>query len=163
MHHQDQSMEFTRNERGGVHLHTLVDRERKRSKNGDDVVVRLHDPTDHSTERTAPPRSAHVQLDDVPRTPIQPSVEGEFRQHDSVVTMMMFYRRRASPKLYNDRTEVEYLEGAPDTAKQSTCVSMGCPPPPYIKEWRRVGLALSMARPRGSPTPSGSRIPPSLG
>ena len=30
-HHQDQSMEFTSNEREGVHLHTLVDRERKLS------------------------------------------------------------------------------------------------------------------------------------
>ena len=33
-----------------------------------DVVERLHDPTYPSTERTAPPCSAHVQLDDVPRT-----------------------------------------------------------------------------------------------
>src|SRR6187399_1383011 len=33
-----------------------------------DVVERLRDPTDPSTERTAPPRSVHVQLDDVPRT-----------------------------------------------------------------------------------------------
>ena len=33
-----------------------------------DVVVRLHDPTDLSTERTTPPSSKHVQLDDVPRT-----------------------------------------------------------------------------------------------
>ena len=32
-----------------------------------DVVERLHDPTDPSTEHTAPPCSAHVQLDDVPR------------------------------------------------------------------------------------------------
>ena len=32
-----------------------------------DVVELLCDPTDPSTERTAPPRSAHVQLDDVPR------------------------------------------------------------------------------------------------
>ena len=32
-----------------------------------DVVERLRDPTDPSTEHTAPPRSAHVQLDDVPR------------------------------------------------------------------------------------------------
>ena len=32
-----------------------------------DVVEHLRDPTDPSTERTAPPRSAHVQLDDVPR------------------------------------------------------------------------------------------------
>ena len=33
-----------------------------------DVVVHLHDPSRSSTERTAPPRSAHVQLSDVPRT-----------------------------------------------------------------------------------------------
>ena len=32
-----------------------------------DVVVRLHDQPILSTERTAPPRSAHVQLGDVPR------------------------------------------------------------------------------------------------
>ena len=32
-----------------------------------DVVELLRDPTDPSTERTAPPRSAHVQLDDVSR------------------------------------------------------------------------------------------------
>ena len=54
-----------------------------------DVVERLRDPTDPSTERMAPPRSAHVQLNDVPRTPIQQSFTGEFRQHDSVMTVMM--------------------------------------------------------------------------
>ena len=32
-----------------------------------DVVECLHDPTNPSAERTAPPCSAHVQLDDVPR------------------------------------------------------------------------------------------------
>ena len=47
--------------------------------NAVDVVKRLCDPTDPSIERMVPPCSAHVQLDDVPRTPIQPSVEGEFR------------------------------------------------------------------------------------
>ena len=71
-----------------------------------DVVERLRDPTDPSTEHMAPPRSAHVQLDDVPRTPIQPSFEGEFHQHDGVVTMMMFHRRRASPKLRDGIIEV---------------------------------------------------------
>ena len=35
--------------------------------NAVDVVERLHDPTDPSTERTAPPCSAHVQDDDVRR------------------------------------------------------------------------------------------------
>ena len=88
---------------------TLVDRKRKRYDNAVDVVVRLHDPTDPSTERTAPPSSAHVQLGDVPRTPIQQSFEGEFCLHGGVMTvMMMFYRRRASPKLRDDMTEVEY-------------------------------------------------------
>ena len=47
---------------------TLVDRKRKSYDNAVDVDVRLHDPTDPSTERTTPPRSAHVQLGDVPRT-----------------------------------------------------------------------------------------------
>ena len=56
--------------------------------NAVDVVVRLHDPTDLSTERTAP-RSAHVQLDDVPHTLDPAEDEGEFLQHDSVATMMM--------------------------------------------------------------------------
>ena len=41
-----------------------------------DVVERLHDPTDPSTERMAPPRLAHIQLDDVPRTPIQQRFHG---------------------------------------------------------------------------------------
>ena len=53
------------------------------------VVKHLRDPTDPSTERTAPPRSAHVQLDDVPRTLDPVEAEGEFRQHDCVVTVMM--------------------------------------------------------------------------
>ena len=58
---------------------TLVDRKRKRYDNAVDVVVRLHDPTDRSTERMAPPCSAHVKLDDDPRTPIQQGVRDEFR------------------------------------------------------------------------------------
>ena len=54
-----------------------------------DVVERLRDPTDPSTERTAPLRSTHVQLDDVPCTLDLVEAEGEFRQHDSMVTVMM--------------------------------------------------------------------------
>ena len=57
--------------------------------NAVDVVERLHDPTDPSTERTAPPCSAHVQLDDVPRTLDPVEAEAEFRQHDGVATVMM--------------------------------------------------------------------------
>ena len=99
------------NERGECCPRTLVDCKRKRYDNTVDVVVHLHDPTDPSTERTVPPSSAHVQLDDDPRAPIQQSFGDEFRQHDGVVTMMMFYRRRASPKHCNDMTEVEYGGG----------------------------------------------------
>ena len=75
--------------------------------NAVDVVEHLHDPTSPNTERMAPSCSAHVQLDDDPRTTIQQGVGDEFRQHDSMVTMMMFYRRRASPKQYDNMTEVE--------------------------------------------------------
>ena len=77
------------NEREEYRPCTLIDRKRKCYENAVDVVERLHDPTDPSTERTAPPCSAHVQLDDVPRALDPVEVEGEFRQHDGVVTVMM--------------------------------------------------------------------------
>ena len=96
------------NERGECCLCTHVDFKRNRYDNVVDVVVRLHDPTDPRTKGTTPPSSAHVQLSDVPRVPIQQNVEGEFLQHDNVMTVMMFYRRRASPKHRYDVTEVEY-------------------------------------------------------
>ena len=86
------------NERGECCLRTLVDRQWKRYDNTIDVVVRLHGPTDQAPKLRHLRVFAHVQLDDDPRTPIQQSVGDEFRQHDGVVTMMMLYRRRASPK-----------------------------------------------------------------
>ena len=52
--------------------------------NAVDVVECLRDPTDPSTERTAPPRSAHVQLDDVPWALDLVEAEGEFCQHDGM-------------------------------------------------------------------------------
>ena len=78
-----------RNEKVRVCPRTLVDRKRKHYVNAVDVVERLHDPTDLSTERTTPPCSAHVQLDDVPRTLDPVEAEVEFRQHNGVVTVMM--------------------------------------------------------------------------
>ena len=77
------------NERGECRLHTLVDRKRKRYNNAVDVVVRLHDRPILSTKRTAPPCSAHVQLDDVPRNLDPVEAEGEFHQHDGMSTLMM--------------------------------------------------------------------------
>ena len=83
------------NERGECDLRSLVDRQWKRLV---DVVVRLHGPTDQALKLRHLRVLAHVQLDDDPRTPIQQSVGEEFRQHDGVVTILMYYRRRASPK-----------------------------------------------------------------
>ena len=57
--------------------------------NAVDVVERLRDSTDPSTECTAPPRFAHVQLGDVHRTLDPAEAEGEFCEHDGVVTVMM--------------------------------------------------------------------------
>ena len=57
--------------------------------NAVDVVEHLRDPTGPSTERMTPPRSAHVQLDDVPRTLDPVEAEGEFHQHDGVATVML--------------------------------------------------------------------------
>ena len=103
----------------------------------------------------APPSSAHVQLDDDPRTPIQQGVGDEFRQHDGVVTMMMFYRRRASPKHRNDMTEVEYGGGGHRTRlrndHEDQLVSWGAPLPPHIKGARRRMSAKGVAHPRGRP------------
>ena len=64
MHIQDLSMEMHSYERG-EQLHTLEDRKVEAFINAVDVVVHLHDPSQSSTEHMAPPRSAHVQLDDV--------------------------------------------------------------------------------------------------
>ena len=122
-----------------------------------------HIPNYQSTERTAPPSSAHVQLDDVPRTPIQPSVEGKFHQHDGVVTMMMFYRCRTSPKHRNDMTEVEYGGGGHRTwlrnDHEDQLVCSRVPPAPVYKGAKGRGRPAKEGAPRGSPTPTGSRTP----
>ena len=93
---------------------------------------------------------AHVQLDDAPRAPIQQSFGDEFRQHDGVVTMMMFYRRRASPKHRYSIIEVDYGGGGhrtrlKDQTDQLLCL-WGAPLSPYIKEQRGRGAASLGAR-----------------
>ena len=50
----------------------------KEFSNAVDVVEHLHDPTDPSTERTTPPCSAHIQIDDVPRALDPVEDKGEF-------------------------------------------------------------------------------------
>ena len=98
-----------------------------------DVVVRLHGPTDQAPKLRHLRVLAHVQLDDDPQTLIQQNVREEFRQQDGMVTILMFYRRRASPKhRYNiiedyggrgNRTRLR------KRSRGSTCVSRGAPCP----------------------------------
>src|SRR3954466_9941368 len=86
---------------------------------------------------------AHVQLDDAPLAPIQQSFGEEFRQHDGVVTILMFYRRRASPKHCNDIFEVEYGGGGHRTRPRNDHEDqLVCP-------W-------------GAPCPRNSPVPPKI-
>ena len=64
---------------------------------------------------------------------------------------MMTYRRRASPKHYDDMTEVCIVEGAPHTAKRRLGVPLWCPPPTYIKGGGEVADPRGGAM-GGSPT-----------
>ena len=78
---------------------------------------------------------AHVQLGDAPQAPIQQSFGEEFCQHDGVVTILMFYRRRASPKNRYNIIEEEYGEGGHrtrliDLKDQLLCLEV--PPCPRI-------------------------------
>ena len=54
-----------------------------------DVVERLHDLTDPSTEHTAHTSSSHVQLNDVPRTLDLVEAEGKFHQDDGAAMVMI--------------------------------------------------------------------------
>ena len=77
------------NERGECCLCTLVDRKRKHYDNAVDVVVRLHD------RPILVPKIRHLRdlhtFGSVTshELTIQQSVEGELRQHDGVMTVMM--------------------------------------------------------------------------
>ena len=107
-----------------------------------------------------PPSLAHIQPDDIPRTPIQPSVEGEFRQHDGMVTMMMFYRCRASPKHRYDMIEVDYGGGGHRTRlrdQEINCCVYGVPPAPIYKGARGEAAGLGGGRAKG-----GVLLPPGV-
>ena len=107
---------------------------------------------------------AHVQLDDDPRAPIQQSVEEEFRQHDGVVTILMYYRRRASPKLYNDMTEVEFGGRGHRTRLRNDLkdqlVCLGVSPASVYKGAKGRGLAGQGGRARRVLLPLGVGFPP---
>ena len=97
---------------------------------------------------------AHVQLDDDPRAPIQQRFGEEFCQHDGVVTILMFYRRRSSPKHRYNMTEVEYGGGGHRTRlrndHEDQFVSPGVPPTPVYKGARgRPAGPMGRAKGRG--------------
>src|SRR4051812_46467160 len=88
----------------------------------------------------------------------------EFRQHDGVVTILMCYRRRASPKHCDNMTEVEYGGGGHrtrlrnDLKDQLVCSRVA--PCPRIYRSKGGGRPALVARARRrNPPPSRSRIP----
>src|SRR3954463_9472347 len=87
----------------------------------------------------------------------------ELRQHDGVVTILMCYRRRASPKHCDNMTEVEYGGGGHrtrlrnDLKDQIVCLEV--PPTPVYNGARGEVRPASRRRARRSPTPTGSRTP----
>src|SRR3954465_14340725 len=150
------------NERGECCLHTLVDR-RGSDHNVEEVVVRSpRDPTDPGAVTPAPPSSWHTYNSMTLLGLRSSKAPGrEFRQHDGVVTILMFYYRRASPKRCNNMTEVEYGGGGHRTRLRNDLkdqlVSRGAPLPPYIKEQGGGG-----GRPRRG-APRGVLLPPGVG
>ena len=78
--------------------------------NAVDVLERLRDPTDPSTEHTAPSCLAHVQHDDVPRALHPVEEEGEFCQHDDDMTEVCNCGRGHRTRL---REDLVCLWGAP--------------------------------------------------
>src|SRR3954452_10883234 len=123
------------NERGECCLRTLVDRSGS-DNNIEEVVVRSpRDQTDPGAVTPAPPSSWHT-YSSMTLLGLRSSKapEREFRQHDGMVTILMFYYRRASPKHCKVTIEVEYGGGGHrtrlrnDLKDQIVCV--GVPPCP---------------------------------
>ena len=87
--HTRKIMVMHSNERGECSPRTLVDRKRKRYDNAVDVVLRLHD------RPILAPKVRHLRdlhtFGSVTshELTIQQSVEGELRQYDGVMTVMM--------------------------------------------------------------------------
>ena len=97
-----------------------------RSNNAVDVVIRLHGLTDQAPKLRHLRVLADVLLDDVPCTLIQQNVGEEFRQHDGMVTVLMFYRRRASPKHCYNIIEENYGGGGHRTRLRDQQINCCC-------------------------------------
>ena len=129
-------------ERGECRPRTLVDRKWRRYDNAVDVVICLHD------RHILVSKVWHLR--DLHTFGSVTSMNSRSSRvlRESFVSMTAWwrwwwsYRRKASPKHYDDMTKVDCGGGGHRTAKRSMinlCV-YGVPPPPYIKKWRR-GMA----------------------
>ena len=152
------------NERGECCLRTLVDPKRKRSqRRGSSRTFSSRSNRSQRRYSGASEFLTHVQLDDVPGSRSSKTSGDEFRQHDSVVTILMNCRRRASPKRCDNMTEVEYGGGGHRTRLRNNLkdqlVCMGCRLPPYIKEQGREEAGPMFGAPRGILLPPGIGFP----
>src|SRR3954469_24148715 len=79
----------------------------------------------------------HVHLDDVTGSRSSKTTGDEVRQHDGVVTILMNYRRRASPKHCDNMIDVDYGGGGHRTRLRNDLkdqlVCLGVPPAPVYK------------------------------
>src|SRR3954463_6279241 len=80
----------------------------------------------------------------------------EFRQHDGVVTILMFYYRRASPKHCNGTTEVEYGGGGHRTRlrndHEDQLVCLWVPPCPCPSSFSTKGRGEVVHGPLACPS-----------
>ena len=93
-------------------------------------------------------RSAHVQLGDIPQTLDPAKAEGEFRQHDGVVTVMMKLPLQGFALQRYDRG-VKLWRVAPHTAKDQLVCLWGAPSPVYKGGEEDAGWPLGRAPRRG--------------
>src|SRR3954465_6640493 len=135
MHTQDHGDALQRG--GECCLHTLVDLKRKRSQRRGSS--RTFSSRSNRSRRVtpAPPSSWHTYSSVTLLGLRSSKAPGrEFRQHDGVVMILMFYYRRASSKHCNDSTEVEYGGGGHRTWLRNDLkdqlVCLGEPPCPRI-------------------------------
>ena len=89
---------------------------------------------------------AHVQLGDVPRTLDPAEVEGEFRQHGGVMTVMM---KLPTQGHYTDMTEVEICGGGHRTRLNNQLLCLWGAPSPVYKGVEEGTAGPHRARPRG--------------
>ena len=101
-----------------MHLHTLVDREQKHSSERVEgvVLIVIQITEDPSAERTAPPRSTHMQPGDVSHALIQQGEKENLRESSGSTTAWWWslqFSGRASPSTTEEEEVLEEGGAAP--------------------------------------------------